>query len=239
MSAEERNRDQRIVDAVLSEEGLADDVALAAVLLEVRALAQNAAPAMSPELLAALSAAQAVDAGEATRDAVVVSLDSRRGNKRRALIVSAAVIAAMGLGVGAAAASSEGFRQTAQQTFSGLVDVLNPGRVAPPAPQLPAPVQTDGVGPSGETPAPSSTPAPTSPGVLPNGPEIGEIPGIILSPFPENFAPPRVDQKQISPERTSPERIAPTPAPTPTAAPGVLPRPGGMELPSVRSLTGK
>jgi hypothetical protein len=231
MSAEERNRDQRIVDAVLSEEGLAGDVALAAVLLDVRGLAQNVAPAMSAELLAALSAAQAVDAAAESHDAVVVSLDSRRGNKRRALIIGAAVIAAMGLGAGAAAASSEGFRQAAQQTFSGVVDVLNPGRVVPPAPQLPAPVETGGVDPSGQTPVPSSTGSPTAP-------ELEEIPGIVSSPFPRNFVTPKVDQKQIFPERTTPERSSPAPSAVP-GVPGELPTPVRSQVPGVKSLTGE
>ncbi len=235
MSAEERNRDQRIVDAVLSEEGLADDVALSGVLLEVRGFAQNAAPAMSAELLAALSGALAVDAAAESRDAVVVSLDSRRGNKRRALVISAAVIAAMGLGVGAAAASSEGFRQAAQQTLSGLVEVLNPGRLAPAEPQQPAPVQTDGGAPSGETPAPSSTPEPSAPGVQQTSPGIDDIPGIVLSPFPENFVTPRGDGNQILPENTTSEPVSPAPS----AAPNMLPMNDVPELPSVKSLTGE
>lgn len=234
MSAEERNRDQRIVDAVLSEEGLADDGALTAVLMEVRGLANTAAPPMSLELIAALAVAQAPDShdGADVSGTVVVSLDSRRGRKRRVLIVSAAVLATMGLGVGAAAASNQGFRQAAQHTFSGLVDVLNPQRQAPPALQPVAPVQTGEQGSSGETPAPTSTALPTTPGVptktriiLPPVPRIDKIPAIPASPFPDSFVSPRV----------VPERVSPAPS----AAPKVLPRPTEVQLPSVASPLGR
>lgn len=219
MSAEERNRDQRIVDAVLLEEGLADDAALSAVLLEVRGLANSAAPVMSPELEAALSAAQAL---EADRDAIVTSLDSRRGKRRRALIVGAAVIATMGLGVGAAAASSEGFRQAAQNTFSSVVDVLNPGGATQLDPELPVPGQTGGAGNSGEPTAPPSTTSPTtipgqlpmSPGLLPAVPDVlpatpgsEVLPGILATPAPV--------------------------VPVPSTAPAELPLPLGFPLPNV------
>lgn len=214
MSAEERSRDQRIVDAVLAEEGLADEAALAAVLLQVRAQAAQAAPAMSPELLAALAASPAIESPPGSLNASVVSLERHRGRKRRALIASAAVLAAMGLGVGAAAASSEGFRQVAQNTFSGLVGVLNPGRQAAPEPQLPAPVTTDGEGHTGDdAPTPKSTPTPTNVGGEPTESGHEEAPLITAIPLPEELRPTGAVPEKLVPEKAEP---------VPTSVPGFL-----------------
>ncbi|RNE67353.1 hypothetical protein [Cryobacterium tepidiphilum] len=133
--------DEHVVDTVLSEAGGTQSDGLRNALLELRGFAH--APALSSELHAR-ETAPAIDLGRARRA------------RRRVGLTSLAVVAAMGLGVGAAAAASPDFRDSAQETVAGLISSLAAAPSAPAETELPEPTAA----PTAPPVAPAAPPAP-------------------------------------------------------------------------------
>lgn len=143
------------IEEMLLESGIENSASLSESLMELQALAMSDAPEPGPEL-AALFAPQ------------VSSLGERRWKKRhRTAIISATVIGAMGLGVGAVAAANEDFRESVGQTVGTLFQPSRPGPQDTPAG-------------SENSPSPSHIPA-----VLPTGANAGDP---SLAPVPEDAA---------------------------------------------------
>lgn len=181
------------IQAMLSDSGLEAATELRSALELLRAVAPDAAPAPRADLAALLAAgstrsnapvlattmalptvattalpvvASAEAAADESLPAGVTSLAERRGRKRRLAIVGGAVVAAMTLGAGAVAASSEDFRHSVSQSVSVIFQPAGPGTPDPEhvqpspssVPAFPAPAATSPAG----TPEPAPSRAPRS-----------------------------------------------------------------------------
>ncbi|MGP0222501.1 hypothetical protein [Paenarthrobacter sp. NCHU4564] len=144
-----------IVDELLLDADLAGSRDVHQALLSLGSFAHLPAPTPQGELAAMLAGPHD-------------QLSKRRWrNKHRTVVVSAAVVAAMGLGVSGVAAATSGFSRT-PAFLEGLVGTFtqqrSTGPVALPGPDAPK-VSTEpgaGVDPSALPPAPATTPAPES-----------------------------------------------------------------------------
>ncbi len=146
------HNDDQIIEGLLSDLDDHDADQLRSILLGLRSLAHEPAPTPSAELAALLSG-------------TVTALNSRRRSSHRGVIFSLALVGAMGIGAGTAAAVSPGFRAGAAQVISGIVNGLSvgPKPVVHPVPR-PSATPThpaDGLGKSHATQHP--TPSPTLP----------------------------------------------------------------------------
>lgn len=137
--------DEHVVDSVLAEAGGHQPDALREALLELRGFAHG--PALSPY-------------GVERRRRPAIDLAGPRRFRRKAGLASLAVVAAMGLGAGAAAAVSPDFRSSAQQTVAGLIGTFA-GPVVPAAPAFAVSTPSAPPAPAVSSPAaaPTSTPA--------------------------------------------------------------------------------
>lgn len=210
MSVTPTGREEGEIQAILLDSGLEEDADLRRSLEELRGLAQAAAPAPRADLAALLTPG-------------VSSLELRRRNRQRrmGIVVSAAVVGAMGLGAGAVAASSEDFRRSVGHT---VVRILQPvGQTsktdtAPPAPaDMPALPGQTGTGTVPSAPVQAGTASPTATAAPEPGPSNGS-------------AGPRGGNQSPTP---APDRPAHVPAVPGTGAAPKLP---AKPLPSLPSL---
>jgi hypothetical protein len=156
MSVTPTGREDGEIQAILLDSGLEEDADLRRSLEELRGMAQVAAPAPRADLAALLTPG-------------VASLELRRRNRQRrmGIVVSAAVVGAMGLGAGAVAASSEDFRRSVGHTVENILQPA--GRTAPkPDTAPPSPADLPPVpGPTGSTvpsaPVKAGTASPSAP----------------------------------------------------------------------------
>jgi hypothetical protein len=157
MSVTPTGREDGEIQAILLDSGLEEDADLRRSLEELRGLAQVAAPAPRADLAALLTPG-------------VASLELRRRNRQRrmGIVVSAAVVGAMGLGAGAVAASSEDFRRSVGHTVEIILQPA--GRTTAPEPDTaplspadmpPVPGPTDAAVPS--APIKAGTASPSAP----------------------------------------------------------------------------
>jgi hypothetical protein len=153
MSVTPTGREDGEIQAILRDSGLEEDADLRRTLEDLRALALDGPREPREDLQALLTPG-------------VASLElRRRGRKRRmGVVVSAAVVGAMGLGAGAVAASSEDFRRsvghTVVQFFHPADETTAKTDTGSPSPaDLPAPA----ISPAPPAAAPSTTTAPATP----------------------------------------------------------------------------
>jgi hypothetical protein len=145
---ERRLNDQRAVQELLEEAGLANDPVLRQVLLQVRELRVSDIPAPSPRLRALLAAPELSAAG--------CQEPGKPRHKRRVVLTALAVAASLGVAGGAAAGNGD-LRRGAEGSISTVA-----GWFAAPAPAAPLP-----------TPAPepeATSPAPAVVRVFPQAP---------------------------------------------------------------------
>ncbi|BCW69476.1 hypothetical protein [Arthrobacter sp. NicSoilB8] len=158
--------------------------------------------AMPAVASAGSSADESNDSASESLPAGVTSLAERRGRKRRLAIVGGALVAAMTLGAGAVAASSEDFRHSVSQTVGVIFQPAGhatpaPAHVEPspasvpavPAPAVTARPGTPGAGTPGapEAPAaghtrPATPPAVGRDGILPAPGQRPGVPGLPAAP---------------------------------------------------------
>jgi hypothetical protein len=228
MSLTPTGRDGEI-QAILRDSGLEEDEDLCRTLDELRGLAQDVAPAPRADLAALLTPG-------------VSSLELRRqGRKRRmGVVVSAAVVGAMGLGAGAVAASGEDFRRSVGHT---VVQFLQPADEATaPGTDLGGPSPADlptptAVSPTSPTAAPSS-PAASSPAVAsqsrapaaprsPETPAPSVLPGAAPGGKPDKAAavPARPTQLPVVPGGGIRPQLPSKPKPAVPTLPGAVPAP--------------
>ncbi|MDQ1596010.1 MAG: hypothetical protein QOH40_2566 [Arthrobacter pascens] len=212
MSVTPTGREEGEIQAILLDSGLEEDADLRRSLEELRGLAQVAAPAPREDLAALLTPG-------------VSSLELRRRNRQRrmGIVVSAAVVGAMGLGAGAVAAASEDFRRSVGHT---VVRILQPvGQTTTPKTDTAPPAPTDmpplpgqpGTGTVPSAPVQAGTDSPTAPAVAEPGPSNGS-------------SDPRGGNQSPTP---APDRPAKVPAVPGTGAAPKLP---AKPLPSLPSL---
>ncbi|MHC6594120.1 hypothetical protein [Arthrobacter sp. C152] len=151
--------DERNVDELLLESGWGDDPGLKVALRDLRSLADGPPVAPSTRLDALMSRTP-------------ISLDARR--KHRRTVVTALIVAAStGAGTAAVAATDSGFRETAQQTITTVVEAVTHGHSGRPAPEHGTPAGNPGssVSPARlpELPAPAEN-APGRSGNATSGP---------------------------------------------------------------------
>lgn len=220
MSVTPTGRDGEI-QAILRDSGLEEDEDLCRTLDELRGLAQDVAPAPRADLAALLTPG-------------VSSLELRRqGRKRRmGVVVSAAVVGAMGLGAGAVAAS-EDFRLSVSHA---VVKIFEPTSQTPASNADAAPPAVPGVSvPSAQsavTPSPAATPSGSArapKAARPHAAASGK-------PVPGSAG---ADHGEIPDKAPAvPLRPAPLPATPAPATPGANPRPFAGLLPLLPTLPG-
>ena len=196
MTAGHTLHDEQVVDQLLFEAGWDEAPELKGALLDLRCFADGPQVVPSARLAALMAAAPAhlepvslkavnpdPDNPEAASPELAspepISLDAvRRRKHRRATLTVLVVAASMGAGTAAVAATDPGFRETAQQTITTVVEAVthghsgrpapaparNPGSTQPPArvPELPAPAQ-NAPGRTGTTPGESAATPPAHP----------------------------------------------------------------------------
>jgi cytoskeletal protein RodZ len=188
MSVTPTGREDGDIQAILRDSGLEEDADLCRTLEDLRALAQEVAPAPRADLAALLTPG-------------VSSLELRRRSRKRRMgvVVSAAVVGAMGLGAGAVAASSEDFRQSIDHT---VVRFFQPADEATaPKTDMGSPSPAGLPAPSAVSPAPSPTtaaPSPTAPAT----------PAARVTPAPSSRA-----ASGEKPDKAAAERALPTQLP--------------------------
>jgi hypothetical protein len=155
MTTRRSEDDEQIIDQLLFETGHHNDEELKYALLQLRSFAAGPAPAPSARISAIMGAGP-------------VTLDARRRRRqhRRTALTALAITATMGIGTAAAAATDPGFRETAQQAITTVIDTVTRGNSGKPAhapghgspqapgrvPDLPAPAKGT-PGPKGNHPA--------------------------------------------------------------------------------------
>jgi hypothetical protein len=207
MSVTPTGREDGEIQAILLDSGLEEDADLRRSLEELRGMAQVAAPAPRADLAALLTPG-------------VASLELRRRNRQRrmGIVVSAAVVGAMGLGAGAVAASSEDFRRSVGHTVENILQPA--GRTAPkPDTAPPSPADLPPVpGPTGSTVPSAPVKAGTASPSAPAGAEPGHSNG---------------SAEPGEGKQTAPDRPAHLPA---IPATGTAPKLPAKPLPSLPSL---
>lgn len=155
MTAGHTLHDEQVVDQLLFETGCGDEAGLRGVLLGLRCFADGPPVIPSTGLAALMEAAPArpepADPERADPEPAnpePISLDAvRRRKHRRTTLTVLAVAASMGAGTVAVAATDPGFRETAQQTITTVVEAVTHGHSGRPAP---APARNPG---SNQSPA--------------------------------------------------------------------------------------
>ncbi len=193
-------RDEQLVDDLLSETEETDSAGLRMVLLELRSLANGPAPEPSAELAAFLNPD-------------IVTLASRRRRKHRPILVSLTVIAAMSLGVGAAAAASPEFRNAAQHAISTAVSAITTAIHPSAPPRTPAnPRSTSSrplVSPSPTPSADRHVPGlPTTPTIPARPDHSASVPPVAPGQPTAHTLPPQAQRNTASPPaaKSLPER---------------------------------
>lgn len=170
-----------IIHELMFEAGLTDDPALTNSLASLGSFASTPAPVPGPAL-AAMLAGTATGASTATGAGAgiggpadklpVDELGKRRDSrKHRPAVIGAAVLTAMGLGVGGVAASSAGSGKGTPDFMQALISGWAPGwttappSLVPPAPNRDSPKVTTHPAPA-DPPAPTVAPAPSVPPAL-------------------------------------------------------------------------
>ncbi|MBB6406654.1 hypothetical protein [Arthrobacter sp. AZCC_0090] len=219
-----------IIHELLLEAGLADAPALTDSLKALESFASMPAP-IPGQALAALLAGTAVGVGPvagvglaagtgaagtgaATADpAEEYPLDElgkrRQLRKHRPAVIGAAVLTAMGLGIGGVAASSSGFSKGTPDFMQSLISDWAPGwTTAPPSLVPPAP--------AGDSPKVTTHPAPVD---LP-APAVAPEP--VIAPVPEAAPPPAVEPSpDVVPSPTDPAEMKDSPKQGTVGRPGV------------------
>jgi hypothetical protein len=133
------------IDQLVADAGIDHDPRLVAFLGEVRSLGLGEVPAPSDEVAALMGP------GASTIRPLA------RPGRRRAILITLAVVASLGMGATAAAAASPQIRSAAQNAVAFLVHAVAPGLTVPASPSR-GPIPSD---------RPSPTPRPTAPTVAP------------------------------------------------------------------------
>jgi hypothetical protein len=158
---ERRLDDERYVDELLAESGMAADAGLRQMLLQLREFRVTEVPPPSAEV-AALMGWQVASDGSPTsvNPSAVVSLEdwSRNSRKKRVAFTTLAVAASLGI-AGGAAAGNDSLRRGAEGTISTIVRSFSPPAPSSPAPAVPSEEP-------GRTPAVVNSPAVTVPPVV-------------------------------------------------------------------------
>ncbi len=208
------------IEAMLRDSGLEAAGELRGTLEGLQALVPDEAPAPRADLAALLAAGTAAAPGPADDlrpwhaavglPAGVSSLAERsRGRKRRVAVVTGAVVAAMSLGAGAVAASSQDFRSDVGHTI---------GVIFRPA-----------------TPVRTTAPAGPTPSDLPAAPAIPEPAPAVPVPAPARTAPAGTAPAAASPAHPSPTETLPAAKPRGRAAtPPAAGRGGSLPTPDRR-----
>jgi hypothetical protein len=131
------------IDQLVADAGIDHDPRLVAFLGEVRSLGLGEVPAPSDEVAALMGP------GASTIRPLA------RPGRRRAILITLAVVASLGMGATAAAAASPQIRSAAQNAVAFLVHAVAPGLTVPASPSR-GPIPSD---------RPSPTPRPTAPTV--------------------------------------------------------------------------
>jgi hypothetical protein len=169
MSVTPTGREDGEIQAILRDSGLEEDADLRRTLEDLRALAMDGPREPREDLKALLTPG-------------VASLElRRRGRKRRmGVVVSAAVVGAMGLGAGAVAASSEDFRRSVGHT---VVHFFHPAdETTAPETDTGSPSPADLPAPTVFSPAPPTTAPSTT--AVPSQSAVPAVPGSRVIPGP-------------------------------------------------------
>jgi hypothetical protein len=167
-----------IIQELMLEAGLTDNPALTDSLKALDSFSSMPAPVPGPALAAMLAgsgtaavsdAGAAASTGESPVEFPLDELGKRRQlRKRRPAVIGAAVLTAMGLGVGGVAASSAGFSKGTPDFMQALISDWAPGwttappSLVPPAPSRDSPKVTTHPAPV-DLPAPAVAPLPSVP----------------------------------------------------------------------------
>ncbi|MCX2749516.1 hypothetical protein OOZ51_17100 [Arthrobacter sp. MI7-26] len=198
-----------IIRELMLEAGLTDAPALADSLKALESFASMPAPVPGPALAAMLAGTAAaagpvaevgtapgigIATGDLTDERPVDELGKRRQlRKHRPAVIGAAVLTAMGLGIGGVAASSSGFSKGTPDFMQSLISGWAPGwTTAPPSLVPPAP--------AGDSPKVTTHPAPVD---LP-APAAEQEP--VIAAAPEAAVPPAVEP---SPDAVAPSAVEP------------------------------
>lgn len=183
-----------IIRELMLEAGLTDDPVLADSLKAVESFASMPAPVPGPALAAMLAGTAAAvgpvaeggmapgigtATGDPTDERPVDELGKRRQlRKHRPVVIGAAVLTAMGLGIGGVAASSSGFGKGTPDFMQSLISGWAPGwTTAPPSLVPPAP--------AGDSPKVTTHPAPVDLSAAPVALEPAAPPVAAVPPLPE------------------------------------------------------
>lgn len=173
-----------IIHELMLEAGMTDAPELADSLKAVKSFASMPAPVPGAALAAMLAGAAA--AGDPMDELPIDELGKRRRlRKHRPAVIGAAVLTAMGLGIGGVAASSSGFSKGTPDFMQSLISGWAPGWTTAPPSLVPA-------APAGDSPKVTTHPAPVglpAPAVAPE-PPFATGPGAALPPAIEPPADP-------------------------------------------------
>lgn len=112
-------------DSILMESSVKPDDALAGFLTQLRALADPGAPEMSPDLQQ-LAAGTVLDVRSRPAATPLIGLQNAHRGSLRFLSMAAGITVAMGLGVGAAAATSPHFRSATTSVIDAVFGQSSP-----------------------------------------------------------------------------------------------------------------
>lgn len=170
---------EAIIHELMLEAGLTDAPGLADSLKAVKSFASMPAPVPGTALAAML-------AGAAAAGGPIDELGKRRRlRQHRPVVIGAAVLTAMGLGIGGVAASSSGFSKGTPEFMQSLISGWAPGWTTAPPSLVPA-------APAGDSPKVTTHPAPVdlpAPAVAPE-PAFATAPGAAVPPAVEHPADP-------------------------------------------------
>ncbi|WP_423183235.1 hypothetical protein [Arthrobacter sp. NyZ413] len=175
------DRDAIVLELML-DAGLTDVPEVAGSLRGLGSFAAVAAPVPAGALAALIDGA-----GTGCRPALLEALPDdelakrRRSRKRRPVVIGAAVLAAMGLGVGGVAAASGGFSKGAPEFMQSLISGWDPAPTSAPPSSVPSAPVNDA---ANVTTVPA-TPLPTVPVVAP-APSAPAVPEKAPSPKTED-----------------------------------------------------
>lgn len=218
MSVTPTGREDGEIQAILRDSGLEEDADLCRTLDDLRALAQDGPPEPREDLKALLTPG-------------VASLELRRRGRHRRMgvVVSAAVVGAMGLGAGAVAASSEDFRQSVGHT---VVRFFQPADEATaPKTDMGSPSPAGLPAPAAVSPAPSPTAAAPSPTTSPATPAARATPApssrAASGETPDKAAAARAlpTQLPVVPGKGTHPQLPSKPQPVVPTLPGAVPAP--------------
>lgn len=220
-----------IIQELMLEAGITDAPELTDSLTALESFASMPAPVPGPALAAMLAS------GSASNGPLDELAKRRQLRKHRPIVIGAAVLTAMGLGVGGVAAASGGFSKGTPEFMQTLVSGWAPASTtAPPSLVPPAPAQDS---PKVTThPAPVDLPPSVPPVAVPPADPVAPVPAGTAEADPEKAAPVagRDQASQPAPEHSEAPKEAHTEPKTHSQGNGPQPKTAIPSAPSAKDL---